>query len=79
MVDNALAKTINEHYQKGEGSIQDIARVYHVSVEEVLHVIGQDEVATVQTVGDQIDASEAGPGATVNYDGKTYNVPFSLD
>lgn len=69
---------IYEHYIKGQGSIQDIARIYRVSVEEVLDIVGEGEMKSVDTTGDLIDAQEAGPGAEMSY-GKTFNVPFSTD
>lgn len=52
---------IKQHYQLGQGSIQDIARVYHYSVEEVLEVLGLTELNQIETSGDLIDQVEAGP------------------
>lgn len=78
MIDDELAKKVLDHYQKGQGSIQDIARVYRLSVDEVLHIIGQDELTTITTQGDLIDAQEAGPGAQVNY-GETHKIPFDTN
>lgn len=69
MTDEMSAK-IKNHYQKGEGSIQDLARVYNVSVEDVLGVLGLMDVATVETSGDLIDQQEAGPEVTL----KTTNI-----
>ena len=77
MLDDATQKKIYDHYQKGEGSIQDIARVYRCSVEEVLHIIGQDELTHVAIIGDQIDQAEAG-NVPVNYQGTTHNVPYDI-
>ena len=77
MLDDATQKKIFNHYEKGEGSIQDIARVYRCSVEEVLHIIGQDELTSVELIGDQIDQSEAG-NATVNYQGTKHQVPYDV-
>lgn len=77
-MDSELKKKIVRHYQNGEGSIQDIARVYRLTVQEVLDAIGEGDLTTVHTGGDLIDASEAGPGASMNY-GQDFSVPFSLD
>lgn len=66
------------HYQRGQGSIQDIARVYHVTVDDVLEIIGESQVGTVTTQGDLIDSSEAGIGAEMNY-GKDFKVPFTVN
>lgn len=73
-----LKAKINDHYQKGQGTIQDIARVYGVTVADVLQAIGQGHLASVSTQGDMISESEAGPGATMNY-GKQFIVPFTTD
>ncbi len=78
MIDDELKKKIINHYQKGQGSIQDIARVYRLTVPEVLGVLGLTDLTTVSTGGDLIDPSEAGPGATMNY-GKQHQVPFTTD
>lgn len=52
---------VKQHYQLGQGSIQDIARVYRLTVEEVLEVLGLSDVMEVETSGDLIDQTEAGP------------------
>jgi hypothetical protein len=75
-----VEERVNYHYQHGQGSIQDIARVYRLDVNEVLHIIGEDELSTVQLQsGDLIDASEAGPGAQMNYEGKRFYVPYETN
>lgn len=51
---------IKQHYQKGEGSIQDLARVYRCTVEEVLAVLELSEINSVEGIGDLIDQDEAG-------------------
>jgi hypothetical protein len=79
MIDDKTRAAILDHYQKGQGSIQDIARVYRVTVDEVLHIIGEDELTSVTFQGDLIDPSEAGPGVTPNYEGKTEHVTFTTD
>lgn len=76
-MDEKTKEAIIGHYQKGQGSIQDIARVYGVSVDEVLRLIGAPELASVHISGDLIDANEAGP-AEMNY-GKDVSVPFTLN
>ena len=78
MVTDETREKILGHYQHGQGSIQDIARVYHVTVGEVLDIIGAPELTTVTAQGDMIDVSEAGPGAQMSY-GKNFKVPFSVD
>jgi len=70
---------VKYHYEHGQGSIQDIARVYRLNVDEVLHIIGQDEMTTVSTTGDMIDQSEAGPGVELNYNGKQHFIPYTTD
>lgn len=52
---------IRDFYQHGKGSIQDYARIYRVDVNEILHIIGEDHLATVHIEGDQVDESELGP------------------
>lgn len=78
MLDEETRAKIYDHYQKGQGSIQDIARVYRVTVAEVLQIIGQDELLSVEVPGDMIDPSEAGPNVKLNY-GEQFNVPFTTD
>lgn len=77
-MDDELQKKILGHYQRGEGSIQDIARVYRVTVQEVLEVIGEGSMGKITMGGDLIDASEAGPTAQMNY-GQEIHVPFNVD
>lgn len=78
MLDEESKKKIREHYIRGQGSIQDIARVYRVEVDEVLNIIGLNDLSSVDAQGDLIDASEAGPGAEINH-GKTFQVPYSTN
>lgn len=77
-MDEQTREKINDHYQKGQGSIQDIARVYRCTVAEVLEIIGQSELLQVVMEGDQITEAEAGPGATINY-GRTETINFTID
>lgn len=78
MIDDELRAKIKEHYRKGEGSIQDIARVYRVSVADVLDITGNSEIKTVEFGGDLIDQETAGQGATINY-GRVEPIPFTVD
>jgi hypothetical protein len=71
-------KEILEHYQHARGSIQDLARIYEVPVDEVLEIIGEGSLSTVPLTGDLIDAAEAGPGAKMNYGGEI-RVPFTVN
>jgi len=77
-MDDKLKKKINDHYQKGEGSIQQIAIFYRLSVPEVLKAIGQDEMLTVHEQGDLIDQSEAGPQAEIVQE-KVHTVPYTTE
>ena len=77
MTDEMSAK-IKNHYQLGQGSIQDLARVYHVTVEEVLEVLGLMDVAEVETSGDLIDQQEAGPEVTLKATNK-FKTKFTLN
>lgn len=78
VTDQETRNKIYGHYQRAQGSIQDIARVYRVSVDDVLEIIGAPQLGKVMTQGDLIDASEAGVGAEMSY-GKEFKVPFSTD
>jgi len=78
MLDEAKRAEINAHYQHGRGSIQDLARIHGVSVDQVLEIIGETTLSTVSTQGDLIDASELGPEASISY-GKQFKVPFSTN
>lgn len=76
-MDEETKKKIYGHYQRGEGSLQDIARIYRVSVDQVLEIIGAPELSSVAVPGDLIDVTEAGSGADMNY-GKEFKVPFDV-
>jgi len=76
-MDDSTREKIIGHYQRGQGSIQDIARVYNVSVAEVLRVTGNNDLATVTLGGDLIDQSEAG-NSPINY-GENIPVPFTVN
>lgn len=70
---------IKFHYNRAQGSIQDLARVYHRSVDEVLHILGLDEMSEVQTQGDLIDQAEAGPEVSVNPVGNPAKAKYTTD
>lgn len=78
MLDDSTREKIIEHYQKGQGSIQDIARVYRLTVNEVLQIIGINNISKVTTQGDLIGPEEAGPGATI-VPSKDFDVPFTTN
>jgi len=69
---------IVDAYHKSHRSIQDIARIFNVTVDHVLNLIGAGDLATVQIQGDLIDPSELGPGAEFNY-GKTERINFTTN
>lgn len=77
MIDESIRNQIFTYYQQGKGSIQTLARIYGVSVEQVLEIVGEQKSAIVTVQGDMIDPSEAGPGASFNY-GRQYKVPFDV-
>lgn len=70
---------ITYHYQHAQGSIQDIARVYHRSVDEVLQILGLDDMSEVQTQGDLIDQGEAGPEVRVSPYGNPAKAKYTTD
>lgn len=65
-------------YQTGRQSIQTVARVFDVSVDHVLNLIGEGNLASVRLDGDMIDQTEAGRDVEMNY-GKDVSVPFSTN
>jgi hypothetical protein len=69
---------IIDHYQKGQGSIQDIARVYRYTVQEVLQVLGMTDLLEVETQGDLVDSSEVGPGIQLEQS-KIHGVSYTTD
>ena len=70
---------VKYHYEHAQGSIQDIARVYRLTVDEVLHIIGQDELAMVNdNTVDMIDKSEAGT-APLKLEGTNHPVQFDIN
>ena len=61
-MDLPVPEQIQDHYLHARGSIQDYARIYKMTVEEVLAIIQQKHdignVVEVETLGDLIDASD---------------------
>lgn len=81
MINEDIQAKIKGHYQRGEGSIQDIARTYQrygVTVQDVLDITGNSEIKNVEFGGDLVDQETAGQGATINY-GRTEPIPFTVD
>lgn len=81
-VDDETRKKILEHYQKGQGSLQDYARIYHLSVEEVLEIVGETDLGEVdiRKTGDLVDASEMGKtGASEIRGSEKVDVPFTTN
>jgi len=76
---DTVEEKVMYHYQRGQGSIQDIARVYKLSVDEVLQMVGLDDMSEVQTQGDLIDQSEAGPEVRVNPLGNPAKAKYTTD
>lgn len=66
---------IVDAYQRGD-SIQGIARDFQVSVDEVLNLTNNQDIAHVVFVGDQID--DPGPHGTIN-SGKVYKQEFTTN
>jgi hypothetical protein len=74
---------VKYNYEHGNGqglapSIQDIARAYRLTVEEVLKILDHDEMLTVETQGDLIDPEEAGPSTTIKH-GEQHKVNYSTN
>ncbi len=76
-MDDELTKKLRKE-RDGGLSFQDIARINKMTVPQVLEVFNEGSTAKVTTGGDAIDASEAGPGAQMNY-GQIIDIPFSLN
>jgi hypothetical protein len=78
-VTDELQETIRDHYQHGRGSIQDYARIYHLSVEQVLEIVGETDLGSVSIGGDLIDAAELGKNSTATVNPpQQQDVPFDL-
>lgn len=77
-MDEELKKKVIGHYQAGQGSIQDIARVYRLDVDEVLEILGINDISHVSLGGDLIDPEDVGPGGVFN-PGETRKIKYSTD
>lgn len=76
-VRDATEFSIKRHYDCGRGSVQDYARIYRLTVEEVLEILKQPEMSVVETIGDLIDQDYAGK-TPVNESGEKYKIPYDL-
>ena len=78
MQDTELKKTVNEAYQRAGTSIQAIARDYRLTVEEVLVMIGQEDVMTVEGAGYMIGPDEVDDDTKI-VTSKKYKAEFSTN
>lgn len=69
---------IVDAYQSSRNSIQDIARIFGVSVEHVLQLTGNGELVNVTYMGDMVDTTEVGNQTPLNY-GQVVKVPYTAD
>lgn len=78
-MDKKTKDAVLKAYQTSSNSLQDLARIHNVSLDEVLNLTGNGHLATVQTSpGDMVDGTEVGPGAVVN--GPTSaKIPFTTN
>lgn len=77
-MDEQTVSKIKAHYQKGEGSIQDLARIYRLEVDEVLDMLGLSDVKEVEGMGDLIGANEAGPEVVIKTSNR-YKAKFTTN
>lgn len=75
----SMEDQIRAHYNAARGSIQDYARMWRLTVEEVLTILGMDDMSEITTVGDLIDQKEAGPEVIVNPRGKVAQANYSTN
>jgi hypothetical protein len=80
-VPEKIQEEIREHYQAGRGSIQDYARIYHLTVPQVLEIVNEKDLGEVTVShGDQIDADEIGRNNAGEIQGpRKEDTPFSLN
>jgi hypothetical protein len=64
-----IKERVNYRYQHAQGTIQDLARVYRLEVNDVLDMLNLNDLSEIQTQGDLIDQAEAGPEVRVNPQG----------
>jgi hypothetical protein len=80
VIDAETDAKILELYQLGKGSIQDYARIYRCTVEEVLQIVGETDLAEVEMTGDLVDEKELGPSGRGQVNpGEKVEVPFSTN
>lgn len=78
-VPEELQQKIREHYDKGQGSIQDYARVYGVPMEKVLEILGMSELKEVELIGDLVDERDMGRWSNeIRAQGDVVDVPFDV-
>lgn len=83
--DESMAKAttdeekIKVYYMFGKGTIQDYARIFKLSVDEVNHILDLDDLSEVLTQGDLIDQAEAGPEVRVNPLGNPAKAHYTTD
>jgi hypothetical protein len=77
-LDDKIKKDVMNAYQTGSSSIQDIARVFRVDVDDVLNLTGNGHLATVHTSGDLVDRQEVGPNVPLSQ-GQEYQTPITLN
>lgn len=70
--------SIKRHYDAGHGTIQDYARIYKLSVAEVLAILDHADMDSITFIGDLIDQEYAGK-VPVNPDGETYKINYTVD
>jgi hypothetical protein len=70
-------KAIKEYYQLGR-PIQTIARSYRLSVEEVLDVLGLNDIRTVTSSGDLVGQDETGEDIKIKTE-TIYKAAFTTD
>lgn len=74
------AEEIRNFYQHGKGSIQDYARMYHLTVQEVCAIVGEEDLLSVEIGGDLVDPQEMGKAGLSEIRGpQEHDVPFSLN
>lgn len=71
---------IRDHYMHARGTIQDYARIYKLSVDEVLLILDMEDLAQVETLGDLIDQDVLKAGdKPLRSQGDVAKVPFSTN
>lgn len=78
LAEQPVPDQIKWYYEHGYGSIQDYARIYRLSVEEVLTILDMTDMTSVTTQGDLVDQADLMPGTPMNY-GDQHRVKYSTD